>query len=243
MQRGSVESHVEPVAGQRDRHEWHGHRRAGWALLACWILFLGSVLVLGARTSTLAHLQDDIASGDVESVTIAGGLHTGARGFATVEVQWRQGIFQYTTKVLESQPLAARRPRATRDEVTAVVGPDLGAQLQAQDPGLEVVHESFPLLPASSLGWRFPEWAALAFLGLVVSSYLMLIFGPRPWRATKWAWFWLFGVAPPLGVFAYLLLAGPTSIVPGPKDTNRRLTGGWAFLISLLLGSALMSNS
>ena len=72
----------------------------------------------------------------------------------------------------------------------------------ALDPDLRVEHGTHPLLPASHLGWRFPEWTALAFL----------------------------------------LLGGPTSIVPAPQDRTRRLTGGWAFLISLVVGSAVAST-
>lgn len=59
--------------------------------------------------------------------------------------------------------------------------------------------------------------------------------GPAPWRATSWAWIWLILGGGPLGSIAYLLLGGPLGLWR-PRDVNRRLTGGWAFLIALVLG-------
>ena len=37
----------------------------------------------------------------------------------------------------------------------------------------------------------------------------------------------------PIGSLAFLLLGGPLGVLR-PRDLNRRLTGGWAFLIALV---------
>ena len=55
-----------------------------------------------------------------------------------------------------------------------------------------------------------------------------------PWRATKWAWIWLILLSGPLGSVAYLLLGGPLGLWRA-RDLSRRLTGGWAFRIAMVL--------
>lgn len=65
------------------------------------------------------------------------------------------------------------------------------------------------------------------------ATLLLLIGGPQPWRATRWAWFWLALPVAPLGLLAYFLLGGPLGVAR-PRHPNRRLTGGWAFLLALV---------
>lgn len=83
------------------------------------------------------------------------------------------------------------------------------------------------------------HWSGLASL----ATLILLIAGPQPRWATKWAWFWLLGVGPMSVVF---LLAEPVPVwQQGPAYARpQRLTGGWAFLLALvggLLLSALAS--
>ncbi|MFH5821368.1 hypothetical protein [Georgenia sp. AZ-5] len=67
--------------------------------------------------------------------------------------------------------------------------------------------------------------AALLSLGLLIG-------GPQPRLATKWAWFWL-AVSTPLWTVFLLLEPVPVwSRSPAPVR-ERRLTGGWAFVLSL----------
>jgi len=66
------------------------------------------------------------------------------------------------------------------------------------------------------------------------AALALLLGGAEPLRATRWAWFWLLTV-PYVGVPAFLLLSGPTPGLPGPRPGRHRLTGGWAFLLSVLL--------
>jgi hypothetical protein len=47
----------------------------------------------------------------------------------------------------------------------------------------------------------------------------------------------------PVSVPLFLLLAGPTPGLPAPRDPARRLTGGWAFLICLVVTAAATGRS
>jgi hypothetical protein len=86
--------------------------------------------------------------------------------------------------------------------------------------------------------WHVPDLAIALWLCISVGTIALLIVGREPWRATRWAWFWLLWPAPPLGALAFLLLGGSTWQRP-PVRPARRLTGGWALLISLV-GVALV---
>ncbi|RHW25914.1 hypothetical protein D0Z08_16365 [Nocardioides immobilis] len=71
--------------------------------------------------------------------------------------------------------------------------------------------------------------------GLFVMTIGMLGAAGEPWRATRWAWFWLILMLPPFACPAYLLFGGPAGLAR-PKRPEARLTGGWAFLLAILLG-------
>ncbi|RJK96977.1 hypothetical protein [Vallicoccus soli] len=89
------------------------------------------------------------------------------------------------------------------------------------------------------------RWGAAWLVALVV-----LVAGPQPRRATKWAWCWFLVVLPStLGVLAWLLLDAPWSRrrraarEPLAHDLQRRLpggdarlTGGRALVLAVLLG-------
>ena len=220
---------------------WRGHRRVGWFLLVAWMVLLTSAVFLGARESSLAHLEEDLEAGRVDTLQMSDGMSDGGRGFSTVEVTWRSGVLRHTTQVIEARPSTAAR-RASREDVTAVVEPGLADRLVALHPDLRIEDADLGDRSAEALGWRLPDWVGLVGLGLAISTVFLFVLGPEPWRATRWAWFWLLGLGAPIVMVAYLLLAGPTSAVPPPRDLSRRLTGGWAFLISVVLGSALTAT-
>jgi hypothetical protein len=69
-------------------------------------------------------------------------------------------------------------------------------------------------------------------------TLILLIVGPQPRWATKWAWFWLLGTGPMSAVF---LLVEPVPVWQSEPAFARpsRLTGGWAFLIALFGGFVL----
>lgn len=92
---------------------------------------------------------------------------------------------------------------------------------------------------------RFGWVLLVGWVALVVAAAWLLVNGPQPWRATRWAWFWTFGLATPLGIVFYLVLGGPTSLSHPPRPGRERLTGVLAFLltavVSGLLGAAWAS--
>lgn len=91
------------------------------------------------------------------------------------------------------------------------------------------------------LGWEVTGWLAVAPFALWFLSMVMLALSHTTWRATRWAWFWLC-LMPPVGPVGYLVLGGPTGIGGKPSDGAKRLTGGWAFLIMVLVGGAFSAQ-
>jgi hypothetical protein len=71
--------------------------------------------------------------------------------------------------------------------------------------------------------WRVPGWVGLLAFMLCVSVLCLLGAGPQPWRATRWAWFWLLLLVPWLTVPGILLLGGSTGLLPPRR--RARLTG------------------
>jgi hypothetical protein len=183
-----------------------------YGLLGCAALLMVAGLVLGARTTPVGRLEGDVATGDVHSVRMIG---EGPGYDGPVRVQWRPGLIRHQTEVTPARVRALLR-------------------LQ---PGLSVRRAPWPSSESTVWGWSLPGWMGLAVATLLLTSFGLLISGPQPWRATRWAWFWL--ILTPLGVPAFLLLSGRTPLLPDPRPTARRLTGGWAFLLSLVLGSSL----
>jgi hypothetical protein len=92
-----------------------------------------------------------------------------------------------------------------------------------------------PLWYSSGTTWH--PTAALALLaGFAV--LILLIVGPQPRLATKWAWFWLSVAITPLWLVFVVLEPLPLwANRPQPLARNR-LTGGWAFLLSIVLAAA-----
>lgn len=81
---------------------------------------------------------------------------------------------------------------------------------------------------------------ALASTATLVAVLFILINGPQPRWATRWAWFWLM-LNPALLVMVplFLIVSGPIRTTVEPtRPTGRRLTGGWAFL----LGAVVLSG-
>lgn len=210
-----------------------------WALIICWVLVLAGVVLVGERPSSLARLEADVAVGEAQAVRVVGGLRPGGTGSSVAEVHWRRGAFGYWTEVIEARPRRAALRRSSGDGVTAVITGDVGTRLAALDPDLHVVRAGTPRFTAEFLGWRLPGWLGGSALFLSFCTLGLLIGGPEPWRATRWAWFWLLTAPVPVAALAFLLLAGPTPLIPAPRRPANRLTGGWAFLMSVMIAAAL----
>ena len=212
-----------------------GHRVAAWLLLLGWVVLVGAAVVTGERHTTVNDLQDAIADGRVSEVRAAGGLGQGGVGFATIELRWREHGLQYSTEVVQVR--GRHQGRSGGDDVTGRFRGSLHDYLTQYGGSVEVQSErsTHGNFSARLLGWRADGWVATLLLALFVLTLLRIATGPVPWRATRWGWTWLVLVLPPIACPAYLLVGGPTRLFP-PARPDRRLTGGWAFALALVVG-------
>src|SRR4051812_17471748 len=185
--------------------------RVRYVLLGCAALLMVAGLALGARNTSLGRLEGAVATGDVHVVRVIG-ASPGYDG--PVRVQWRPGPIRYQTEV---RPAQLRRLAGPFDDPAA--SRDVGAYLRTLQPGLTVTHSPWPSSESSVWGWSLPGWMGLAVAALFFASIALLIGGPQPWRATRWAWFWV--VTTPIGVLPFLLLSGRTPPLPDPAPTGR----------------------
>jgi hypothetical protein len=209
--------------------------------VACLAMVL-SVLAVGERESSLADLEQAVSSGDVDVVQVS----DGRAGDAEVMVSWRDGLVRHITWVMEA-------PRHDDDPFDpdgfgdfqihegygdSVIEGDVRSHLTMLDPDVRFESVSWRGHESTIMEWGvpYPLWVAVTVMFLL--TLLAIPLSPRPpWRATRWAWFWLVLGAAPVAVPAYLLLAGPAAGVPHPRPGASRLTGGWAFLLSVVAGT------
>lgn len=218
------------------------HSERGWdrwrhVLALAWLVVALSMVTLGEREASWSELRRLVAAGEVDAVRVTGELPGSARGYSVVELGWRDGLLGHRAEAVQ----VSGREKAPAVNGLPVLRSAPTTQLRALDPDLEVTQRAFRPGGGELLGWRVPNALGLTTLVLGVLWLGLLVGGPQPWRATRWAWFWL--AFPPVGVLAHLLLSGPTPGLPTPGEPHRRLTGGWAFLIYLVLAGALVSGS
>jgi len=184
----------------------------------------------------------DLDTGGVRTVWVRGDLPLGATGSSTVEVRWHEGLFWRQAQVLEVRGIRIPSGAGPGDGSSAVVRGDVGARLVQLRPGLHVIRQQEGSdVRGTVMGWEVPAWIGFATLAMWMAAVVLLILHPTPWlRATRWAWFWLM-LLMPVGTLAFCLLAGPTPFVPAPRTPARRLTGGWAVLLTIFLGALLAS--
>jgi hypothetical protein len=227
---------TDTAAPQATYDEWRTRR---WRLTSLtfallWLVVAVSVGFIGEKRSDLATLEGGIADGSVTKIEIVGYHdYAGSRARTRVTLVWRGTVVPRYADV----EVDTRRNPGRADGRDGIVGPPTD-YLRTFDADLDIAYSE----PESgaSLGWR--DWRApgwTAFLGLVTwfGTVLLAGNGPEPWRATKWAWTWLTLIGGPVGCLAFFLLGGPAGLWR-PQDPGRRLTGGWAFLVALVLGGA-----
>jgi hypothetical protein len=228
------EQHKQTGRGQRSpaANRWV---RVRYALIVGWLLVIVATVMLGERSGSWVGVQGEVASGEVGTIRVDGALPADATGYATVDVHWRHGLWRYIARVVEVHGPGAPSKETLLEGagVSAVVHTDPGVRLSRSHSGLRVLRESRHPSDSSLLGWRVPSWLGLVAFALVLGGLATLVAGPQPWRATRWAWFWL--ALPPLGSIAFVLFSGPTPLLPTPRDPTRRLSGGWAFLLAIPL--------
>lgn len=226
-------------------------RCVAWALVAGCLVTIAAMFLAGARASSYDDLRSAVADGRVDEVRVAGGLEDApGRGEALAEVYWRDRWISRVTEVRESTVKrrggwtmypASGVPtvRGRVDDDLLSLDPDLRVTRAGEIRGINEIGFHVTFGAPSARGWQVPGWVAVLGLVVFLGTLGLLVRGPEPHRATRWAWFWLLGLAAPLGTLAFLFLGGATSFRPTPARKEGRLTGGWAFLLSFLIGSAV----
>ncbi|WP_148058951.1 hypothetical protein [Bogoriella caseilytica] len=186
-------------------------------------------------TQTPAHRPLDdlfqaIEAGEVSTITMEQ-LPPNSQGQSTVE--W-DGLARPAWSTYEySSENAAPEGWAVDDP--SVSGADERAMILdlASRSGVQVLERDLGASSGGHLVW---------FSGLAwTAALLLLIGGPRPRLASKWAWFWL-AVATPITWLVFAILE-PTlwgRRRPSPQRA-RRLSGGWGFLLALVIAGLLAS--
>lgn len=213
-----------------------------WILLAVAVALLAMAPFVATNPKSLSDLKDAVAAGAVTRVVIADPLPTGATGLATPEIRWKQGGITHATQVTQvsDRSVAIPSSQSSTDVVVGDVRQYLDS-LPGGSPDRLTIVEARRATSGSILGWQVPVWFALTSFMLWLLTVTLVIGGPAPWRATRWAWFWC--VVSPfafVGVPAYLALSGrlPRG---GSEPPKRRVTGGWVLVTMLLLSG--MANT
>ncbi|CAA9246006.1 MAG: hypothetical protein AVDCRST_MAG57-1724 [uncultured Blastococcus sp.] len=222
------------VAPPRVRRGLPAWDRLRLGLLAVWLVLAVASVALGQRETPLADLEAAVAQGRVDSVLVLGRAVPPEQGYSTQSVQWRDGLVRRTAEArVGGLPVGGRPDVPSRGE-------DLGVLLSRADPDLQVRRsDQAPLWSSGELlGWQVPTWVSLIAVVTFLLQLGHLVGVPQTWRATRWAWFWVTTV-PVVGTVTMLLLSGRTPGLPAPSAGSRRLTGGWAFLLSSAATSLL----
>ena len=211
-------------------------RVVAWVLLAATVTVTGAFFLTTEQPSSYRDLRAAVSEGDVDEVTVYGSTAP-YRGRLEVQVRWERGpfgAFGHVATVTEQHPLRDR-PWHRR-----IVVEDVGADLTGLDPDLVVVrHDDAPSSSSTqAYGRPVAFWFVAVSVVVTLWTLLLLVTGDPPWRATRWAWFWLMGMVPPVGIVLFLLLSGRTGRWP-PSRPDERLTGGWAFLIAFAVNSVV----
>jgi hypothetical protein len=219
---------VEVRAPSATKYDEWGERR--WrlvGLLLATVAFAAASLMVttGQRPATYGDLLADVASSKVDEVQLVG-----SDGLGAVELRWSVlgGILdQYAVvQVTDSRSYDAW------SEAVFVTSDDPRQTLRSIDRSVRITVGPTGGTPSFTfMGWRVPGPVGLLATATWLAVLLLIIGGPEPWRATRWAWGWAWFLAGPLGTVAYLLLGGPLGVAR-PRAGHRRLTGGWAFLIA-----------
>ena len=215
------------------------HPSSRGALVVRVLIAVGLILGLAQTAArpverTTNDLFVALQDGRVNSITIewpSESLRDAESATGTFRVDWSGGL----------RPSYAYYTWASGDGAATS---DQGALIRdsAEEFGVPVTVTGVGAFGSSGTGgvvW-FPGWPLLS-VGAWFAALLLLIAGPQPRLATKWAWFWL-GSLPPLWLAFVILEPLPLWARRPMPVARRRLTGGWAFLLSRVLGSVVAAT-
>ncbi len=214
-------------------------RVIGRLVVLLWLAIAVVTTVSGERQSDWDDLQSALAEGSVSQVEtdhppLPGDWH----GYSTVTLRWQGRFLHHYAEVVSVSGSEAFLSAQDETAPSLVTG-DPVETLREIDPDVRITyatHESG--ITWNQWGWRSHGWRWMPPAAGFILGFVLIASGPQPWRATRWAWAWLFFFGGPLGVASYLLFGGPLG-VGQPKDRRPFLTGGWAFLIVMIFGALL----
>ncbi|WP_043498514.1 hypothetical protein [Georgenia sp. SUBG003] len=188
------------------------------ALVLRWVLALGLIASLFQSLAEpverpVEELFRGLQEGEVRTITIAR-PEPGTDGHGTWEVRWTgdglPGRASY--EITDGDADGADEGRLILDAAErSPASVDVTVRHNFLDPGT--------------------TWHVGGIVGL--AALLWLVGGPQPRLATKWAWFWLAWSAPLLWLAFVVLEPVPLWRNRPTPRRPRRLTGGWAFLLSV----------
>lgn len=210
--------------------------RFRFGLLLSFLALALSLPLLGARESSYGELSAALASGRTMIVQVDWPLDQvpTITGAGPVTLAWNDGGLNRVTTVCLNPGQGVSCPPTQ----TVVTG-DLAEHLEALAPAGHVgITGDLQVAGGRIPGWQVPTPWLLAGLSLTFLLLLYLAHGPQPWWATRWAWFWLiFSPVMLVALPAFLFLCGPPPGVTRSSHPGRRLTGGWAWLLMVVLGT------
>jgi hypothetical protein len=221
------------AAPEASYDEWRTRRwrLTGLAFAILWLVTAVAVVLAGERRADLDTLLADVGEGSVTEVEIVGlPRDPDWRGRAQVTLEWRGRVLDRFAEVVVD---TRRRPGSSEVGDQIVGDPARFLRSGAPQLALDVTYSNHTGFQEWR-EWRGPAWVAAMGLAAWFGTVLLAGAGPQSWRATPWAWIWLILFSGPLGAVAYLLLGGPLGMWR-PRDLQRRLTGGWAFLMAMVL--------
>jgi len=181
----------------------------------------GAHLLAKPQGTTVGQLLADVRVGRTASVTVERPLE-GAIA-SGLDVHWSTGFLRSWVTSYAVRP---------GNGDFAVPGNDLLDELRraAASAPRPVEVRTVP----QSFSHSYTDWSGLFLLLALLLTLLLLVAGPDPAIATRWGWFWL-GTAVPLAWAVFLLAEPWFSRHRADRSGARRLTGGWAFLLGLVI--------
>ncbi len=237
--------HTPPVIGPVVTPSW---ARLRYLLLTLALAVGVGMLLFGTRPASFSELSSRIAQGKVTQVTVVNALPVTSTGRASAELRWHDGLVPRFTPVLQEVPGPQSDEQVVFDTTTRpypITG-SIDERLNEFAPGpLALTHiEDRASTTWFHYGWKVPAWVTLVGVLVGLLTLALLVTGPQPVRATRWAWFW--AIASPVSFVTiplFLLFGVPrTGDVEQPYTRLGRLTGGWSFILFCVLVPSLLAG-
>lgn len=208
-------------------------------LAAAYVVLLLAGIVVHQEGAALGDLYADAERGELSRVVVRGdALEPGATGSAKLEVTWSTGLRRWRVDVTQDVPEAGRVGGLVSGTDAERTTDDVGQQVRLRDSSVEVVRRGPRTAGVRLWGAGLSEPQSIPLVATLLAAVVLLIVGPEPWRATRWAWFWLLSI--PGAELVWLVRSGPTPRLSRPPMHGARLTGGRAFAVSVL-GSVVVN--